>query len=325
MAFVDMPGVDPKWERSWKRIARNSEEALATHGPAYVTDLEEYVRDGFVAAALKIQGNLDPVTPPYRGWESSYVSGGMAAGGLHPFELEKRGMGGVFDARIAAHAFAASYTGQMIELDRHEKFPQRFSGRTLQMMLMRETVFAALGVIIGSDKEAFRLARMQLAAFRKGYFGDKRYYPIFNFVLRVLADYLGEQPLVLEGEALTEPIFNALFDVWRHPDPEAFTHIALAACDFHTHRCKTGNARHFYEFEERQWTRTPFEILLIFKLRQKLGLQNPRLDHPLMTTALGVLPPEVPFEPDELVARVRARMVREGYDEDAIYQAVTGG
>ena len=62
---------------------------------------------------------------------------------------------------------------------------------------------------------------MQLAAFRKGYFGDKCYYPIFNFVLRVLADYLNEPPLILEGDALNEPILNALFEMWRHPDPDA--------------------------------------------------------------------------------------------------------
>src|SRR4029450_12357526 len=96
---------------------------------------------------------------------------------------------------LAAHAFAASYTGQIIELHRHQQFPERFNGSTAQMMLMRGTVFTVVGAITGCGKEALRFARMQVAAFRKGYFGDKRHYPIFNFVLRVLADYLGEAPL----------------------------------------------------------------------------------------------------------------------------------
>ena len=166
---------------------------------------------------------------------------------------------------------------------------------------MSNVVFTALGVIIGCEPQAHRLARMQLAAFRRDYFADKCHYPIFNFVLRVMADYLNEPQLVLEGDALDEPILNALFDVWRHPDPAALEYIALAACDFHTHRIKAGKGKNFHEFENGDWTRTPFEILLVFKLRQKLRLRNPKLDHPLMNTALGQLPTEVPFEPDELV------------------------
>ena len=43
------------------------------------------------------------------------------------FEFEKRGMEGVFDARMASQAFAASYTGQMIELDRHREVPDALS------------------------------------------------------------------------------------------------------------------------------------------------------------------------------------------------------
>ena len=105
--------------------------------------------------------------------------------------------------------------------------------------------------------------------------------------------------------------------------PRRAKNIALAACDFHTHRFKIGKGKDFYEFENGDWTRTPFEILLVFKLRQKLGLKNPKLDHPLMNTALGELPPEVPFEPMIGYAGA-ARMVREGYDEDTIYTTATG-
>jgi hypothetical protein len=300
---------------------RSTQEAIAVHGSTAVQHLEEYVRDGFVGAALEIQGNIDPVVPPYRGWESSYVSGAMVAGRPQSFFFEKSGVEGILDARLASQAFAASYTGQMIEHYRHEMFPTRFPGRILQRLSMRSVVFTALGVIIGCEWEAHRLARIQLAAFRKGYFGDKCYYPIFNFVLRLLADYLNDQPLVLEGDAIKEPTLNALFDSWRLAEPTALQDIALAVCDFHTHRFKVGKGKNFYEFENGDWTRTPFEILLLFKLRQKLGLRNPKLDHPLMNTALGQLPTEVSFQPDDLIARVRDRMAREGYDEDAIAAA----
>ena len=67
------------------------------------------------------------------------------------------------------------------------------------------------------------------------------------------------------------------------------------------------------------WARTPIEILLLFKLRQLIGLQNPVLDHPLMNSPLGVLPSEVVFEPDDIIRRVRDRMREDGYDEMEIY------
>jgi hypothetical protein len=64
--------------------------------------------------------------------------------------------------------------------------------------------------------------------------------------------------------------------------------------------------------------RVPIEILLVFKLRSLIGLQNPHLEHPIMDTAFGILPPEIGFQPDLLTARVRARMSQDGYDEAEI-------
>lgn len=138
-----------------------------------------------------------------------------------------------------------------------------------------------------------------------------------------MADYLGEPDIVLTGDSLNDPIFQALFDLWREPDPAALVQVGLAACDFHTQRCRTNKGgRHpqWYEFDNRQWTRTPIELLLAFRLRQRLGLANPTLDHPLMNSLLGVLPPERRFEPDDLIRRVRARLVSDGYDEEEIFE-----
>jgi hypothetical protein len=87
----------------------------------------------------------------------------------------------------------------------------------------------------------------------------------------------------------------------------------LAACDEHTWR---------FVDEFNSWSRLPVEILLLFKLRQKLGLSNPALDHPLMNTPLGSLPDEVPYAPDDLIARVLARMSRDHYDEESICRAI---
>lgn len=112
---------------------------------------------------------------------------------------------------------------------------------------------------------------------------------------------------------------------WRSPDPHELADVLLASCDFHTHRCRARSGKLTYEFESHGWNRTPFEILLVLKLRQKLGLENPELDHPLMNTAIGRLPREIPYEPDGLISRVHARMMQDGFDEQAIYREVVTG
>jgi len=242
---------------------------------------------------------------------------------MRAWELEISGVGGApFDTALATRSFAAIYTTQMIDLQLHAKSPLRFPGRTLHWMSFPELAYTALGVVIGCKERAFRLARMQLAAYRKGFYDEHRdNYPAFHFLLRILADYLGEPPLMLRGEALTNPIYNALTVAWRDPDAEALIPILLVACDEHTQRCR-GRAPYGIFFDFSYWSRTPIEILLLFKLRQLSGLPNPQLDHPLMTKPLGVLPPEVAFEPDDLIKRVRARMMQDGFDEDAIFAEV---
>lgn len=139
-----------------------------------------------------------------------------------------------------------------------------------------------------------------------------------HFMLRLLADYFGAPPYPLGTKGRSEPIFLALFDVWRHPDPEVLAPACLAALDFHTWRWA------HKEWGPEFWHYHPIEILLLFRLRKDLGLTNPVLDHPLMNTPLGVLPEEVPCDPaeDDLLRRVRARMEQDGFDEAAILASV---
>lgn len=325
MATVERPGINPKWERRWKTTKRNGKDWMASADTSNIQKLEEYIQTGAIRNPFDKEGRSRPeVNPPFEKWEVSYLDNCLTTySHMRAFEFELKGMDGVWDGNLATRAFAASYTAQMRELYLHHQFPNRFDGRIQHMLSMDDLAFTALGIVLGCKEEAFRLARMQLVAYKAGYFsGGKKYYPIFTFILRIFADYLDEPPLELDGEPLVEPVMQALFDVWRAPEPEALIDVCLAACDYHTWRCSNGNAKNFYEFESFNWTQIPIEILLLFKLRQLLGLQNPELDHPLMNTALGKLPEEMPFQPDDLISRVRARMQQDGYDEDRIYKFV---
>ena len=101
---------------------------------------------------------------------------------------------------------------------------------------------------------------------------------------------------------------------------EELAPLVVAACDIHTHRCQQAKAPdQKYEFDNGRWTQAPIEILLLFRLREKLGLSNPAVDHPLMNTALGKLPERQSCQPNDLLNRVLDRMMRDGFDEEKVF------
>lgn len=98
-----------------------------------------------------------------------------------------------------------------------------------------------------------------------------------------------EPPHELSGEALADPVFTGLFESWRTPDADALVPLCLAACDYHSYRCQQGDKSSFFKFERMTFTRTPNAMLVLFRLRAYLGLENPAIDHPLMNSPSGTL------------------------------------
>jgi len=228
---------------------------------------------------------------------------------------------GVFDTASAVRAFASMYTVDMIAARRHALSRQRI-GRDMQNMSPSHLPYTALGVIIGCRAEALRLARLQLALYRKGCYHSADAYPIYFFVLRLMADFLGEEPIALQGESAEEPVHHKLFSCWRGAAEDLIA-PSMAACDFHLRRCLPSKTS-VHEFDKGGFVRLPISVLLIFKLRQWLGLKNPRVPHSLMLDIFSDLPNETRFEavasgPDDLTHRLRTRLATDGYDEDRIF------
>lgn len=311
-------GIYSEWKKYWSRCARVGNEALALHGPKRVQDLQHFVVHGFIQVPREDQVPIDEVVPPRLAWES-YVYFNLAAQAhASEFEFERDLVAGHANFTKAAEAFAAMYLSQMIHLEIHRLFPLRMGGRTLRSLSITHIGYTALGMVLGCEPHATRLARTQLAAYRKGYSFNLDGYPIYIFMLRVIADYLEERPVEIAGEALHEPTMLRLFDIWRSADLDEFAPACLAALDHHTHRCRANNANSFFEFQGVDWIRIPIEIWLIFKLRERLGLPNPVLDHPLMEGACGIVPPDVGFKAEPLIAAVYERMRQDGFDEMVI-------
>ena len=223
---------------------------------------------------------------------------------------------------LCAKSFVAMKVHLMVSVLIHERFPRRFEGRKLQKMSLSDSMLVALALALGDESEGRRLGRVMVESYRRDYYFDKDEYPIFHFILRLFCDWSGEAPPVWEEKPLREPIMDALFLNWREVDVERLAPYILAACDYHTHRCRANSSREFYEFSNGDWVRFPLEILMLYRLREWLGLENPEIDHPLMDGALGRLPLATPLVPDELTACVLSQMKKEGYNEEDIYRSL---
>lgn len=141
------------------------------------------------------------------------------------------------------------------------------------------------------------------------------------FMLRLFASWVGDADHAWPAYAYDEPVYEALLQHWRTPDPAALVPCLLAACDRHTHQAGRDTLTKFYDFST-EWDlgRVPVEILLLFRLREWEGLANPLLGHPLMAAPYHQLPPPQPVPPlDELMQGV---VKRANEDWPGVYEEV---
>jgi hypothetical protein len=319
MQSMDRPGVDPRWLPAWKSHRKTNLQGIRDYSSEVTKQLEHYARFG--TPLERPDQTFADLEPPVRMWESTYIQLSInGRANLKLLEFELKGIDeGVFDPIIAMHAFAAAYTNEMIVMHEGSLRPARFKGTVPADLHSSEIPHTALGVVIGCKQHAFKLATMQLAALRNGDYCDIAPFPIHRFLLEILGEYLDVPRATRSSKDARAPILDELLKRWRSGDPAPLVDACLAACDLHTWHCNDD-----FEFNNAYWTRIPIEVLLVFKLRELIGLENPHIEHPLMNTSLGVLPKPVDFAPDELMQRARVRMQQDGYDEDGIYARVTG-
>ena len=134
-----------------------------------------------------------------------------------------------------------------------------------------------------------------------------------HFVLRLVADWKGWAPPARPRCAFDDAILNALIEHWRTQDLDTLAYLLLAACDRHTQQCRfdSFSQDRFYDLCSNEYWYDPFEILAVLRLREHEGLPNPRLEHPLLATALGELAPLTHPYSDDLLEGVLAQARRQ--------------
>ena len=300
---VARPGISPKWMRAskkfYKAILKGKDEGLFQY---FEKRLVQYANQSFPNAHNSDPFRLDELA----GWLGKYASRAFCL--IQQEAIEH----GRFDPEPFVVYFTGIYFAALMDASYWARMPVR--SKMLQLGYVPST---ALGMVLGRKKEARLLAKALIIAHRMKLFRDAEFYPASQCMLQIFASNLGLPPLALEGEAAVNPIYKALAAHWRHPDADALVPLLLATCDEHTHHNARGDA-YDYHNDFSTFARTPVEILLIFKLREELGLANPKLDHPLMNTALGQLPPEVSPKMDDVMAVAIKRARDEGFDEEKV-------
>ena len=320
MKNMEKQGICKKWQTGRKQIVNNGLDWINTHDLSNLKLMKQYADTGVKPEFPEFGA---PPDPPLQRWEFRLDDCLAMYGQMRCFEMEIRSLDSEhFDVTCATNAFAAIYTYEFINLNRRYLFPQRFDGRFLDWGELDHVPYVALGMLLGRHEQAATIARLFLVLARMHYFKELGESPCRFFILQLMTVYLGEPLLPFLGRTLSYPTYMQLLNAWRTPDLNELTPLCLTVCDLHTHHVFNQPDGLPGDFDDFLWRNTPIEILLLFKLRQLIGLENPVLDHPLMNTVLGVLPEEKPFEPDELINRLRARMETDGYDEVAIAKRI---
>jgi len=235
MSSITRPGINPAWLQRRESIFLQTAKILNVHNQNNIDSLEYYAMNG-ESKLKKIPTAMKEVAGRKK-WED-FVDSFLANYALYRlWNFEQSSIENTtFDIALAQRAFSAFDLSQMIRLYIHFKFPSRFNGRVLQLLQLDGFAYTALGFVIGLENKASRLARLQLLAYRQGFYAKTEFYPIFHFMMRIVADYLAEYPHAPQGESINEPIFNELYKQWQVPDAGTIAPICLAALDLHTYR-----------------------------------------------------------------------------------------
>jgi hypothetical protein len=310
--------IYPKWQTSLKRHRSSAKGYVERQWTQCIANLCTYTENG----VFPLNCPLAEVVPPFESWENTdlYLNTMIASYCFYiSYYLAQVSRGGKISD--LGNSFLYGYLAHQIHSYMLYQHSKRFGSLKSSSSLEWSIPQITFGYLLNEDERANRMARLAIKDFHVGRM-RYRQYPVFTFILALLADYLDEAPVEFMGKASGATALQQLVSVWREPNPDDIRVLCLAACDIHTQRCRIDTAKEYFEFDSLYLYEWPIAINLLFKLREKLGLQNPDLDHPLMNSPLGKLPEVVPFEYDPLLLQVIERMKSQGFDEEKVFETV---
>ena len=310
------------WEAAWRKLAAGRTAEEEEYFQFRIKALDKYARhggDGQNAVdltqirAVPFHAYTEP--PPFE-WEWDLVEELQSYGeGLLEEVETDRARGLPLNVPRTRQSFVVNYLAQMIALHRLLLCSERRISNNETLRIDPYVIkYAALGLAAGVEDAALKLARLLCLAWQRQ---EGVYWRGTNTEERAIytlfAAHLGVQMPALESSDSPKPHLDALTQNgrWRAANGDELRTLLEAACE------------EYVRSALRPFEGVPAAILLVLKLREMSGLVNPPLIHPLFASPLA-LPGTVSIDAacNDLLVRVRDRMNRNGFREDAIEQAM---
>jgi len=124
-----------------------------------------------------------------------------------------------------------------------------------------------------------------LSTISEKYFGAQ----VFSVYLSLL--FLNRDASALEKYFDPEDVFISIAKNFKSQKMEDIEGCLMELCDRHTyHTSASGVGGKYPDFDNLAYMHFPIEVLMILRLREWMGLPNPKLDHPLMAAPFDTLP-----------------------------------
>ncbi len=200
------------------------------------------------------------------------------------------------------------------------------NNKTLQRILSEQS-----GLLVGfsslcCSKETFKkINLLVLSARDKNYFKVKseRKFAAQTFMIQLGTDYLDLPQRDWSDYFEGEPLFDEILIHWKDDDATVLNGLLVQLCNRHTHHTRASTAKDNHDFDHLALYHFPVEVLMVYRLRQWLGLALPQVKHPLMKAPFDKLPEIKESYNDELLEKVKARARRDYPDfEQVIAQSI---
>ncbi|MBX3671122.1 MAG: hypothetical protein KF778_22220 [Rhodocyclaceae bacterium] len=311
------------WEKTWAALAQPRAAADQQALDARRDAVSAYVADGAPEDHIAIMlatghpGFEPDCQPAPLEWEWGLDLELRDLARLHLAEVERaRARGQAPDWAQARRAHALMRIVLMIGLHRLKQAAARGLDAAQFALQPDDIRHVALGLVAGCEQSAYALARLLCdlwqsgAAYRSNMAPDSRaIFTLFAQFLDLPAPPLPAGPKAAKLEALLQG------ERWCQLEAADLKPLLEAACTEHTEQVPAG-----------EFCGLPIALVLMLKLREKLGLENPALSHPLLAATLAPWPQpmNVDLALDRLLRSMLERMQGQGYDEAKIMQLPAG-
>ena len=264
---------------------------------------------------------IEDVTPAKKFWEHLYPE--LAAPARY-YQLSVREEL-IKQNKIAANSLMSSFTYNFIlkaqEYFSLQRYPMRYGGEFERAYTSREAFCLVQGALLGLACHTDNLFQMFSEGYQKGWH-NRLHGRHMDFIILLYDRYKGGvlAPLDCPFE------YDDIIENWATTDLNKVTEYLTTLCDDQVVQAAAPPSKGYFDFDNGEWDFIPASALLLLKLRDLSGLDNPEFIHP----GFGYLNPlleieQQPFTLDPLLEKAVQKMKEQGFNEDDIFNRVIEG